>query len=114
MNTPRTDQMFTDYEVDMDGVTLRESVERLERELAAEQEKVRELREALEELLTEEKRDDDDPILDRARGKASAILEFFTFLAVITCCAILAIAYIVNSARTVTPNYLIKQEKYHA
>jgi putative exporter of polyketide antibiotics len=41
-------------------------------------------------------------------------MNFFTFLAVITCCAILAIAYIVDSARTVTPNYLIKQEKYHA
>ncbi len=41
-------------------------------------------------------------------------MNFYTFLAVITCCAILAIAYIVDSARTVTPNYLIKQEKSHA
>jgi hypothetical protein len=41
-------------------------------------------------------------------------VNFYTFLAVITCCAMLSIAYIVDTARTVTPNHLIKQEKYHA
>jgi hypothetical protein len=41
-------------------------------------------------------------------------MNFYTYLAVITCCAILAIVYMVDSARTIVPNYLIKQEKYHA
>jgi len=50
-DTPRTDLLFDNYEFDMNGTDLRDGVSQLERELAAETEKVKRLREALEKLV---------------------------------------------------------------